>query len=170
MEHSHHQNYEEMCPVGFYFVRQLKRAHLATSELLTFYLCCIRPVAEYACQLFHNALPKYLSADLERIQKRALKMMAGSSLSRINGLGEFCMPADGCRGRCAKHKPCCIADRFGCRWKLLTGWSFALYVSFSFLLLHLFCSIRTYGLHCPRPCASFRGYSPPVAMNVVVFQ
>ena len=90
-------------------------------------------------------------------------MMAGSSLSRITGLGEFCMPADGCRGRCAKHKPCRIADRYGCRWKLLTGWSFALYVSFSFLLLHLFCCIRTYGLHCPRPCASFRGYSPQLA-------
>ena len=97
-------------------------------------------------------------------------MMAGSSLLRINGLGEFCMPVDGCRGRCAKHKPCRIADRYGCRWKLLTGWSFALYVSFSFLLLHRFCCIRTYGLHCPRPCVSFRGYSPPVAMNVVVFQ
>ena len=63
------------CAPRFYFVRQLKRAHLATSELLTFYLCCIRPVAEYGCQLFHNALPKYLSADLERIQKRALKIV-----------------------------------------------------------------------------------------------
>ena len=63
------------CAPKFYFVRQLKRAHLATSELLTFYLCCIRPVAEYGCQLFHNALPKYLSADLQRIQKRALKII-----------------------------------------------------------------------------------------------
>ena len=51
------------------------RFYLATSELLTFYLCCIRPVAEYGCQLFHNALPKYLSADLERIQKRKLKII-----------------------------------------------------------------------------------------------
>ena len=48
------------CAPRFFFVRQLKRAHLATSELLTFYLCCIRPAAEYGCQLFHNALPKYL--------------------------------------------------------------------------------------------------------------
>ena len=63
------------CAPRFYFVRQLKRAHLATSKLLTFYLCCIRPVAEYGCQLFHNALPKYLLADLERIQKRALKII-----------------------------------------------------------------------------------------------
>ena len=111
-----------------------------------------------------STIPKDLKSTI------SLFMMAGSSLSRINGLGEFCMPADGCRGRCAKHKPCRIADRYECRWKLLTGWSFALYVSFSFLPLHLFCCIRTYGLHCPRPCASFRGYSPPVAMNVVVFQ
>ena len=59
----------------FNFVRQLKQAHLATSELLTFYLCCIRPIAEYGCQLFHNALPKHLSADLERIQKRALRII-----------------------------------------------------------------------------------------------
>ena len=63
------------CAPRFDFVRQLKRAHLVTNELLTFYLCCIRPVAEYVCQLFHNVLPKYLSADLERIQKRALKII-----------------------------------------------------------------------------------------------
>ena len=63
------------CSPRFYFVRELKRAHLATSEQVTFYLCCIRPIAEYGCQLFHNALPKYLSADLECIQKRALKII-----------------------------------------------------------------------------------------------
>ena len=63
------------CARRFYFVRQLKRAHLANIELVTFYLCCIRPVAEYGCQLFHNVLTKYLSADLESIQKRALKII-----------------------------------------------------------------------------------------------
>ena len=71
----HHRKTMKKCTPRFYFVRQLKRAHLATSELLTFYPCCIRRVAEYGCQLFHNALPKYLSADLERIQKRALKII-----------------------------------------------------------------------------------------------
>ena len=39
----HHRKTMKKCTPRFYFVRQLKRAHLATSELLTFYLCCIRP-------------------------------------------------------------------------------------------------------------------------------
>ena len=63
------------CASSFYFVRQLKRSYPASSELLILYLCCIRPVAKYCCQLFPNTLPKYLSADLERIQKRELKVI-----------------------------------------------------------------------------------------------
>ena len=55
-----------------YFLRQLKRSNIATKDLLSFYLVCARPITEYACQVFHNALPKYLSEDLERLQKRAL--------------------------------------------------------------------------------------------------
>ena len=30
---------------------------------------------EYACALFHSRLPQYLSVDLERCQKRALRIM-----------------------------------------------------------------------------------------------
>ena len=30
---------------------------------------------EYACALFHSGLPQYLSVDLERCQKRALRIM-----------------------------------------------------------------------------------------------
>ena len=40
--------------------------------MLLFYTTCIRPVLEYACPVFHNALPQYLSNNLERLQKRAL--------------------------------------------------------------------------------------------------
>ena len=40
-----------------------------------FYRTCIRPVAEYACQAYHNSLPAYLSDDLERIQRRALRII-----------------------------------------------------------------------------------------------
>ena len=32
----------------------------------------MRPVTEYACQVFDNSLTKYLSDDLENLQKRAL--------------------------------------------------------------------------------------------------
>ena len=55
-----------------YFLKQLKRAGLATKEMLLFYLSCVRPVTEYACHVFHNSLTKYLSDYLEKLQKRAL--------------------------------------------------------------------------------------------------
>ena len=58
-----------------YFLRQLKRAQVKSKELVLFYLSCIRSVMEYACALFHSSLPQYLSVDLERCQKRALRIM-----------------------------------------------------------------------------------------------
>ena len=58
-----------------YFLRQLKRAKLPPKDLLLFYVTCIRPVAEYACEVFHDSLPKYLSDDLERMQRRACKII-----------------------------------------------------------------------------------------------
>ena len=62
-----------------YCLRQLKRANIATKELITFYKSCIRPIIEYACPIFHNALPQYLSDDLERLQKRALRIILPSA-------------------------------------------------------------------------------------------
>lgn len=59
----------------FYFLRQLKRAAIPTKDLLKFYITCIRPIFEYACPVYHNSLPKYLSDDIERLQKRALRII-----------------------------------------------------------------------------------------------
>ena len=59
-----------------YFLRQLKRCRVAPKELTVFYTTCIRPILEYACPVFHRALPEYLSDDLERIQRRSLKIMS----------------------------------------------------------------------------------------------
>ena len=58
-----------------YFLKQLKRANIPAKDLLIFYLTCIRPVTEYACPVFHNALPAYLSAELEQLQKRAMRII-----------------------------------------------------------------------------------------------
>ena len=58
-----------------YQLRQLKRAKGDPSQLVCFYTTCIRPVSEYACQVFHNGLPKYLSEELENIQRRALRIL-----------------------------------------------------------------------------------------------
>ena len=58
-----------------YFLRQLKRAKVQPKELVLFYTTCIRPVAEYACQVFHNSLPQYLSYEIEKLQKRAFRII-----------------------------------------------------------------------------------------------
>ena len=58
-----------------YFLKQLKHAKVNPKDMLLFYKTCIRPVLEYACPVFHNALPQYLSNNLERLQKRALRII-----------------------------------------------------------------------------------------------
>lgn len=55
-----------------YFLVQLKRAQIPPKDLIAYYCACIRSTLDYACPLFHHALPKYLQLDLERVQKRAL--------------------------------------------------------------------------------------------------
>ena len=55
-----------------YFLIQLKRAHVPTSDLLTFFCACIRSSLDYACPVFHYSLPMYLQVELERVQRRAL--------------------------------------------------------------------------------------------------
>ena len=58
-----------------YRLRQLKCAGLAPSDLVLFYCSVIRSVLEYACQVFHGNLPLYLSDEIERIQRRALRII-----------------------------------------------------------------------------------------------
>ena len=59
----------------FTVIRQLKRVNIQAKDLLTFYITCVRPVAEYACPVFHNALPAYLSAELKKLQKHATRII-----------------------------------------------------------------------------------------------
>ena len=58
-----------------YLLSQLKRAGICASDLVLFYCSTIRSVLECACQVFHSSLPYYLSGELERIQKRALRII-----------------------------------------------------------------------------------------------
>ncbi len=52
---------------------QLKRSEVSKGDLLKVYLTVVRPVLEYACQVWHNNLQQYLCNELESVQKRALK-------------------------------------------------------------------------------------------------
>ena len=58
-----------------YLLRQLKRADVNAKDLIGLYCSCIRSVLEYACQVFHCSLTKYLCDEIERIQKRAMHII-----------------------------------------------------------------------------------------------
>ena len=74
MERSHRECIKKGAS-RLYLLRQLKRAKGDPAQLLCFYTTCIRPMSEYACQVFHNGLPEYLSEELEKIQRRALRII-----------------------------------------------------------------------------------------------
>ena len=58
-----------------FFLRVLKRSGLGGSSLIQVYITCIRPVLEYACQVWNLNSPDYLKEEIERIQKRALRII-----------------------------------------------------------------------------------------------
>ena len=58
-----------------YFLRQLKKAHVATRQLILFYIKCFCSIIEYGSPVFHCTLPSCLSEDLERLQKCAMKII-----------------------------------------------------------------------------------------------
>ena len=60
---AHIENVIKKGPFKLYQLRQLERAKGDPTQLVCFYTTCIRPVSEYACQVFHNSLPKYLSEE-----------------------------------------------------------------------------------------------------------
>ena len=51
------------------------RAGIAHSDLARFYCSVIRSTLEYACQVFHCNLPLYISEEIERIQRRTLRVI-----------------------------------------------------------------------------------------------
>ena len=58
---------------GKRFFMLYKRAGVGQRDILNIYVSVIRPVLEYACQVWHTNLPSYLSDNIERIQIRAMK-------------------------------------------------------------------------------------------------
>jgi len=71
----HTSELSRKCSSCLCFLRQLKRSGVAPNELVLFHVTCIRPVLEYASPVFHRSLTNYISEDLERIQRRTLRIM-----------------------------------------------------------------------------------------------
>ena len=58
-----------------HILRVLRRGGVEIKDLITIYTALIRSLLEYCCVVWHHALPSYLSQELERIEKRALKII-----------------------------------------------------------------------------------------------
>ena len=63
------------CNQRMFGLRQLKRSGLGNSELVCFFRTCVRPITEYACPVYHDSLPVYLSISLQQVQRRALRII-----------------------------------------------------------------------------------------------
>ena len=62
-----------------YFLVQLKRAKVPLIDLKLSYITCIRLTLDYAVPVFHHSLPKYLTHEVEHLQKRTLAIICPSS-------------------------------------------------------------------------------------------
>ena len=72
-EHIH--NIVKKASKRLYMLRLLKRANVSIDTLITVYTTIIRPVVEYACQVWHYNIQQYLSEEIEKIQKRAFRII-----------------------------------------------------------------------------------------------
>ena len=59
----------------YYFIFQLVRAGLPSSDIIVIYCSIIRSILEYACPVWHCGLTTSQSADIERVQRRCLKII-----------------------------------------------------------------------------------------------
>ena len=63
---------------------QLQWAKVPDKVILQFYSLSVRPILEYASTVFYYALPKYLSDEIERVQKGALRIVSGLRITGMN--------------------------------------------------------------------------------------
>ena len=61
-----------------YMLRTLKPFRLPIEDLILVYTGYIRPIVEYAVPVWHSGLTKKQTAQIERIQKRALRIILGT--------------------------------------------------------------------------------------------
>ena len=62
-------------PVVVIFIFFFRVLQTNVVVVVLFYVTCIRPVLEYASPAFHRSLPNYISEDLKRIQRRAIRII-----------------------------------------------------------------------------------------------
>ena len=58
-----------------YALRVLSRGGVPPADLIKVYTALIRSILEYCCEVWNHAIPYYLSEELEKVQKRAMRII-----------------------------------------------------------------------------------------------
>ena len=58
-----------------HILRVLRNSGVSAHDLLTIYISIIRSVLEYCCAAWNTSIPSYLSDKIERVQRRALRIL-----------------------------------------------------------------------------------------------
>ena len=74
-----------------YALRILRRSGVPSKDLRSVYCSFIRPVLEYACPVWHSSLTSKLDDEVEKIQRRAIRIIC-PRLSYAAGLVELKLP------------------------------------------------------------------------------
>ena len=72
---THIRHISSKASTRLYALRILRRNGVQPSDLRTVYCSFVRPVLEYACPVQHTSLPRFLTDELEHIQRRELKII-----------------------------------------------------------------------------------------------
>lgn len=72
---THIENIIKKASKRLHILRILKRASVPPQDVLVIYASLVRSVLEYCCPVWHNNLPQYLSDLVERVQKRAFRII-----------------------------------------------------------------------------------------------
>ena len=89
------------------------------SKLLLVYKSIIRPTADYCSVVYNSLIPRYLSDNLERVQRHALKIIFGSSvdIGRIMESNEVETLLERRNEKCLEFaKKAAKSERFGPKW------------------------------------------------------
>ena len=79
--HGHCEYIEEKFAQKIWILRALRSASWDSNSILRAYTCILRPVIEYASILYHSLLNETQKENLERMQRRALRIIYGWSKS-----------------------------------------------------------------------------------------
>ena len=72
---------EKKCASRYWILGQLKRSGVSEQAMVRVYVAMIRSIAEYASPVFHSALNSDQATRIERVQKKALRLIFGWELS-----------------------------------------------------------------------------------------